>query len=106
MAAYWGTAAHSVYDMFSWYKYLNVILVFSHTSVFWSANSFLIAPFPDHCLLVHFQDLSNFKLLTATKGLGGGKGDRRRLVFRLSGPSQVGALHNAIRSKFVVLWDV
>ena len=28
MAAYWGIAAHSAYDMFSWYKNLSVILVF------------------------------------------------------------------------------
>ena len=27
------TAAHSAYDMFSWYKYLNVILVISHPLV-------------------------------------------------------------------------
>ena len=33
MAAYWETAAHSVYDMFSKYEYLIVNLVF-HTSVF------------------------------------------------------------------------
>ena len=39
--------------MFSWYKYLIVNLVFSHLG-FWSGNLFLIAPFPDLCLLVHF----------------------------------------------------
>ena len=41
------------YDMFSWYKYLVVNLVFP-TSV-WSGNLFLIAPFPDFCLLVLFE---------------------------------------------------
>ena len=46
-------AAHSTYDMFSWYKYLIVSLVFSHLG-FWSGNLFLIAPFPDLCLLVPF----------------------------------------------------
>ena len=46
-------AAHSAYDMFSWYKYLIVNLVFSHLG-FWSGNLFLIAPFPDLCLLVPF----------------------------------------------------
>ena len=46
-------AAHSAYDMFSWYKYLIVSLVFSHLG-FWSGNLFLIAPFPDPCLLVLF----------------------------------------------------
>ena len=44
-------AAHSAYKMFSWYKYLIVSLVFSHLG-FWSGNLFLIAPFPDLCLLV------------------------------------------------------
>ena len=39
--------------MFSWYKYLIVSLVFSHLG-FWSGNLLLIAPFPDHCLLVPF----------------------------------------------------
>ena len=44
-------AAHSAYEMFSWYMYLIVILFFSHLG-FWSGNLFLIAPFPDLCLLV------------------------------------------------------
>ena len=52
-------AAHSAYDMFSWYKYLIVNLVFSHLG-FWSGNLFLIAPFPDRCLLVPFYPLSIF----------------------------------------------
>ena len=39
--------------MFSWYKYLIVNLVFSHLG-FWSGNLFLIARFPDLCLLVLF----------------------------------------------------
>ena len=53
MATYWEIAAHSAYDMFLWYKYLIVSLVFSHLG-FWSGNLFLIAPFPDLCLLVPF----------------------------------------------------
>ena len=44
-------AAHSAYEMFSWYKYLIVGLVFSRLG-FWSGNLFLTAPFPDLCLLV------------------------------------------------------
>ena len=44
-------AAHLAYDMFSWYNYLIVNLVFSHLG-FWSGNLFLIAPFPDLCLHV------------------------------------------------------
>ena len=47
-------AAHSAYDMFHGIKYLIVSLVFSHL-VFWGGNLFLIAPFPDLCLLVPFQ---------------------------------------------------
>ena len=39
--------------MFSWYKYLIVNLVFSYLG-FWSGNLFLIASFPDLCLLVPF----------------------------------------------------
>ena len=46
-------AAHSAYDMFSWYKCLIVSLVFSRLD-FWSGNLFLIAPFPDLCLLVPY----------------------------------------------------
>ena len=46
-------AAHSAYEMFSWYKYLIVSLVFSHLG-FWSGILFLIAPSPDLCLLVLF----------------------------------------------------
>ena len=38
-------AAHSAYDMFSWYKYLIVNLVFPHLG-FWSGIFFLIVPFP------------------------------------------------------------
>ena len=53
MATYWEIAAHSAYEMFSWYKCLVVRLVFSHLG-FWSGNLFLIAPFPDLCLLVLF----------------------------------------------------
>ena len=48
-------AAHSVYDIFSWYNYLIVNLVLSHLG-FWSGNLFLIAPFPDLCLPVPFSD--------------------------------------------------
>ena len=53
-------AAHSAYDMFSWYKYLMVSLVFSHLG-FWSGNLFLVAPFPDLCLLVPFSSQNSFR---------------------------------------------
>ena len=51
-------APHSASEMFSWYKYLIVGLVFSHLG-FWSGSLFLIATFPDLCLLVLF--LSRFR---------------------------------------------
>ena len=46
-------AAHSAYEMFSWYRCLVVGLFFSHLG-FWGGGLFLIAPFPDLCLLVPF----------------------------------------------------
>ena len=52
-AYYWEIAAHSAYNMFSKYKYLIVNLGFSHFG-FLSGNFFLIASFPDHCLLELF----------------------------------------------------
>ena len=58
MAAYWEIAAHSVYDMFSKFKYQIVNLIFSHLG-FWSGNFFLIAPFSDNCLLVRFSEKKN-----------------------------------------------
>ena len=54
MATYWEIAAHSAYDTYSWYKYLIGYLVFSHLG-FYSGNLFLIAPFPDRCLVVLFS---------------------------------------------------
>ena len=54
VATYWENTAHSAYVMFSWYKYLIVNSVFSHLG-FWSGNLFLIAQFPDRCLLVPFS---------------------------------------------------
>ena len=55
-------AAHSANEMFSWYKYLIVSLVFSHLG-FWSGSLFLIAPFPDLCLLVLFYTPEYYKSL-------------------------------------------
>ena len=37
--------------MFPYYKYLIVNLIFSDLGI-WSGNFFLIALFPDHCLLL------------------------------------------------------
>ena len=57
MATYWENSCSFGLRYVSWYKYLIVSLVFSHLG-FWSGNLFLIAPFPDLCLLVHFHDPS------------------------------------------------
>ena len=51
MATYWENSCSFGLRYVSWYKCLIVSLVFSHLG-FWSWNLFLIAPFPDLCLLV------------------------------------------------------
>ena len=56
MATYWENSCSFGLRYVSWYKYLIVSLVFSHLG-FWSGNLFLIAPFPDLCLLVPFYTL-------------------------------------------------
>ena len=57
MATYWENSCSFGLRYVSWYKYLIVSLVFSHLG-FWSGNLFLIAPFPDLCLLVPFDSIS------------------------------------------------
>ena len=54
MATYWENSCSFGLRYVSWYKYLIDSLVFSHLG-FWSGNLFLIAPFPDLCLLVPFH---------------------------------------------------
>ena len=51
MATYWENSCS--FGLRYGIKYLIVSLVFSHLG-FWSGNLFLIAPFPDLCLLVPF----------------------------------------------------
>ena len=51
MATYWENSCSFGLRYVSWCKCLIVSLVFSHLG-FWSGNLFLIAPFPDLCLLV------------------------------------------------------
>ena len=51
MATYWENSCSFGLRYVSWYKYLIVSLVFSRLG-FWGGNLFLIAPFPDLCLLV------------------------------------------------------
>ena len=55
MATYWENSCSFGLRYVSWYKCLIVSLVFSHLG-FWSGNLFLIAPFPDLCLLVPFHN--------------------------------------------------
>ena len=45
--------------MLSWYKHLNVILFFFPPLGLWSGNVSLIAPFPDHCLLLPFNTVQH-----------------------------------------------
>ena len=54
MTTYWENSCSFGLRYVSWNKYLIVSLVFSHLG-FWSGNLFLIAPFPDLCLLVPFD---------------------------------------------------
>ena len=53
MATYWENSCSFGLRYVSWYKYLIVSLFFSRLGL-WSGNLFLIAPFPDLCLLVPF----------------------------------------------------
>ena len=62
MATYWENSCSFGLRYVSWYKYLIVSLVFSHLG-FWSGNLFLIAPFPDLCLLVPFQKSGSVTLI-------------------------------------------
>ena len=55
MATYWENSCSFGLRYVSWYKYLIVNLFFSHLG-FWSGNVFLIAAFPDLCLLVPFPE--------------------------------------------------
>ena len=59
MAAYWEIAAHSAYDMLSWY--LIFYLVFPPRFLSW--NFFLIAPFHDYCLPLPFQNRHHGKMV-------------------------------------------
>ena len=58
MATYWENSCSFGLRYVSWYKYLIVSLVFSHLG-FWSGNLFLIAPFPDFCLLVPLYSMNS-----------------------------------------------
>ena len=59
MDTYWENSCSFGLRYVSWYKCLIVSLVFSHLG-FWSGNLFLVALFPDLCLLVPFYTLNTF----------------------------------------------
>ena len=80
MATYWENSCPFGLRYVSWYKYLIVSLVFSHLG-FWSGNLFLIAPFPDLCLLVPFffdayQTLSSICFQNICLKIVDNKGDK------------------------------
>ena len=62
MATYWENSCSFGLRYVSWYKNLTVSLFFSHLG-FWSGNLFLIAPFPDLCLLVPFPTYKFLKFV-------------------------------------------
>ena len=76
MATYWENSCSFGLRYVSWYKYLIVSLVFSHLG-FWSGNLFLIAPFPDLCLLVPFSDKTGIGQTTERKKRNVGSVDNR-----------------------------
>ena len=69
MATYWENSCSFGLRCVSWYRCLIVSLVFSHLG-FWSGNLFLIAPFPDLCLLVPFDIMHVEILKISDKGQG------------------------------------
>ena len=69
MATYWENSCSFGLRYVSWYKYLIVSLVFSHLG-FWSGNLFLIAPFPDLCLLVPFWGVDTIILFFGVTNRG------------------------------------
>ena len=79
MATYWENSCSFGLRYVSWYKYLIVSLVFSHLG-FWSGNLFLIAPFPDLCLLVPFYK-EEYSILLHTKHKSSQPGSFREEFF-------------------------
>ena len=78
MATYWENSCSFGLRYVSWYKYLIVSLVFSHLG-FWSGNLFLIAPFPDLCLLVPFRNDYPIEMCKITEILVNSIGSLKRL---------------------------
>ena len=71
MATYWENSCSASFSLryVSWYKYLIVSLFFSHLG-FGSGNLFLIAPFPDLCLLVPFFSVDGVEELNLIQRFG------------------------------------
>ena len=68
MAAYWGKRQKADHSSYNVNKYLIVNLVFSHLGL-WIRDFFLIASFPDHCLLVTFFNLFHLRMVNLVKEL-------------------------------------
>ena len=68
MATYWENSCSFGLRYVSWYKYLIVSLFFFSHLGFWSGNLFLIAPFPDLCLLVLFPVKFGFDWRSGFRG--------------------------------------
>ena len=95
MATYWENSCSFGLRYVSWYKYLIVSLVFSHLG-FWSGNLFLIAPFPDLCLLVpsHTFELNVIEIFK--------NGDRNIIAF---GRRFVSDVTKQLVNSFRSLWS-
>ena len=75
MATYWENSCSFGLRYVSWYKCLIVSLVFSHLG-FWSGNLFLVAPFPDLCLLVPFFSVQAHNAIMDTRIVVQSHGDQ------------------------------
>ena len=97
MATYWENSCSFGLRYVSWYKYLIVGLVFSHLG-FWSGNLFLIAPFPDLCLLVPFYVSPTIK--RPYQRFLGGRGDGEKGNCRKLGSTKIFSWNWGERSWF------
>ena len=66
MTTYWENSCSFGLRYVSWYKYLTVSFFFFPHLGFWSGNLFLIAPFPDLCLLVPSSQVNKSPICLST----------------------------------------
>ena len=106
MATYWENSCSFGLRYVSWYKYLIVSLVFSHLG-FWSGNLFLIASFPDLCLLVPSQSaLKSFLRTSGNIKFSRGRSPVPPLTRGGNAPSRALPLHvpSALVNVFDLSW--